>query len=101
LATRLGYANAQAQVVTGDPGRVIVTAASETDADMIIMGVAPHTWLDRLVAGSTLRQVLHRAAAPVLVVPVTGGAEPWSEDTIHEALMDVLPRASTPVRPAA
>ncbi len=101
LAMRLGCANAEAQVVTGDPARAIVTAASETNADMIIMGVAPRTWLDRLVAGSTLRQVLHRAEAPVLVVPVTGGAEQWSEDTIHEALIGVLPRASTPVRVAA
>ena len=47
-AALLGDTNAQAQVVTGDPGPAIVSAASEADTDLVVMGVAPRTELDRV-----------------------------------------------------
>lgn len=100
-ARRFGYANADARVVTGDPARAIVTAASEADADMIVMGVAPRGWLDQLLFGSTLKGVLRRADTPVLVIPVTGAAERWSEDTMDEAVLGGLPTDSATARTAA
>lgn len=83
-AARLGDTNAGAQVVTGHPGTAIVTAAAEADADLVVMGVAPRTTLDRWVLGSTLDTVLRRTRTPVLVVSVVGGAEPWDENTFAE-----------------
>jgi nucleotide-binding universal stress UspA family protein len=74
-ARRFGYAGAVAQVVTGDAVTGIVNAASEANADLIVMGVARRTWLARLLLGSTLGGVLRRADVPVLIVPVAGGAE--------------------------
>ena len=56
-AALLGDTNAQAQVVTGDPGPAIVSAASEADTDLVVMGVAPRTALDQWVFGSTLSTV--------------------------------------------
>ena len=77
-ARRFGQADAVAHIVTGDAAAGIVSAASETNADVIVMGVAPRTWLDRSLFGSTLGGVLRRAEVPVLVIPVMGGAEEWS-----------------------
>ena len=39
---------AVAHVVTGDAAAGIVSAASETNADVIVMGVAPRAWLDSI-----------------------------------------------------
>jgi nucleotide-binding universal stress UspA family protein len=83
-AALLGDTNAQAQVVTGHAGPAIVSAASETDSDLVVMGVAPRTALGQWVFGSTLGTVLRRARTPVLVVPVIGGGEEWSEHTFGE-----------------
>ena len=83
-AALLWDANAQAQVVTGDPDSAIVSAASEADTDLVVMGVAPRTAFDQWAFGSTLGSVLRRARTPVLVVPVVGGAEPWHENTFGE-----------------
>jgi nucleotide-binding universal stress UspA family protein len=77
-------ANAQAQVVAGDPGPAIVRAASEADSDLVVMGVAPRSAFDEWVFGSTLSTVLRRAQTPVLVVRVTGGDQQWHADTFGE-----------------
>jgi nucleotide-binding universal stress UspA family protein len=100
-ARRLGHAAAVAHVVTGDPAAGIVTAASEANADVIVMGVAPRTWLDRALFGSTLRSVLRRAGVPVLVIPVVGGAQGWSEAAVDQGVMADVPFQSTTVRIAA
>lgn len=44
------------------------------------MGIAHRSWLDRVVFGSTLRRVLRRATAPVLVVPVVAGSHRWANE---------------------
>lgn len=87
-ARQLGRADAVAHVITGNPAPGLVSAASETDADVIVMGVAPRTWLDRSAFGSTLDGVLRRAQTPVLIVPVVGGEEEWSEGTVAEDAID-------------
>jgi nucleotide-binding universal stress UspA family protein len=100
-AALLGHANAHAQVVTGDPGSAIVSAASEADTDLVVLGVAPRTALDQWVFGSTLRTVLRRARTPVLVVPVIGGAEQWYENTFGENASRALAERSLTARTAA
>jgi nucleotide-binding universal stress UspA family protein len=83
-ALAVGSGAAEPVVVTGDAHRGIVETATETAADLIVMGVAPRTWLDEAVSGSTLRGVLRRAKTPVLVVPVIAGAHEWIEEVHYE-----------------
>ena len=64
-------------VTTSDPHRAILGVASEVDADLIVMGVAPRSRFDEMLAGSTLRNVLRRTKIPVLVLPVPAGASKW------------------------
>ena len=63
-ARRFGHADAVAHVVTGDAAAGIVSAASEASADVIVMGVAPRTWLNRSIFRSTLGSVLRKAKYP-------------------------------------
>jgi len=82
-----GAPNAEPVVATGDAHRLIVDTAAESAADLIVMGVAPRSWMDEMVSGSTLRSVLRHATAPVLVVPVVAGDNEWvdevQENSIH------------------
>jgi nucleotide-binding universal stress UspA family protein len=75
-----GVRDAESLVVTGVPSRRIVETAANSNADLLVMGVAPRTSFDEAAFGSTLRAVLRRATIPVLIVPVVAGAEPWLED---------------------
>jgi nucleotide-binding universal stress UspA family protein len=100
-AALLGDANAQAQVVTGDPGPAIVSAAFEEDAELVVIGVTPRTALDQWAVGSTLRRVLRRARTPVLVVPVIAGAEQWYENTFGENAIGGRAERSLSARSAA
>lgn len=100
-ARGFGRADAVARVITGDAAPGIVSAASEIDADVIVMGVAPRTWLDRSVFGSTLGGVLRRAEIPVLVIPVVGGEEEWSETTVMQEAKESVPSEFTTPRIAA
>jgi nucleotide-binding universal stress UspA family protein len=83
-AIAVGASNAESIVVTGDAHRGIVQTAKENDADLIVMGVAPRTWIDEAVSSSTLRGVLRRAKTPILVVPVIAGAHEWIEEVHYE-----------------
>jgi nucleotide-binding universal stress UspA family protein len=84
-ALAFGSGNAEPVVVTGDADRGIVEIATETAADLIVMGVAPRTWIDKAVSGSTLRGVLRRAKTPVLVLPVIAGAHEWIDVNEEDA----------------
>ena len=75
-----GAPNAEPVVATGDAHRLIVDTVTESQADLIVMGVAPRSWMDEMVSGSTLRAVLRDATAPVLVVPVVAGDYDWVDE---------------------
>jgi nucleotide-binding universal stress UspA family protein len=83
-AAMLGAGYVEPVVVTGDAHRGIVETATEMAADLIVMGVAPRTWIDQAVSGSTLRGVLRLAKTPVLVLPVIAGAYEWIDEVNEE-----------------
>ena len=83
-AIAFGSSDAKPVVVTGNADLGIVETATVTDADLIVMGVAPRTWIDEAVSGSTLRGVLRRAKMPVLVLSVIGGAHEWIDEMGEE-----------------
>jgi len=56
-------------VVSGAPHQMILRAASEAKADLIVMGVTSRSLAEELLVGSTSRAVLRRARCPVLLVP--------------------------------
>ena len=79
-AAWLGVGDVETEVATGDAERAILETAERRDADLIVMGIAHRSWLDRAVFGSTVRRVLRRATVPTLVVPVVAGAERWPDE---------------------
>jgi nucleotide-binding universal stress UspA family protein len=57
-------------VVSGLPHRRILQAASDADADLIVMAKSMRGGLEEALLGSTTRAVLRRAKCPVLLVPM-------------------------------
>jgi len=54
---------------TGPPGDLVVAAASDVDADVIVIGAGEKTKLDRVLLGSTAERVVRIAPEPVWIVP--------------------------------
>lgn len=77
-AATLGATEVEVRVATGDADRAILDVTTQGDADLIVMGAAPRSWLNRTALGSTLDRVLRRSKVPVLIVPVLAGAHEWS-----------------------
>ena len=71
LAKKLGAANAECRVLVGTPKTAIVQAASESGADLIVLGSHGVHGLE-LLLGSTANAVLHGATCDVLAVRVRG-----------------------------
>ena len=55
-------------VLKGRPGKVIVEAAADRGADLIVMGTHGRSGFDRLIMGSVTDRVLRSAPCPVVVV---------------------------------
>jgi nucleotide-binding universal stress UspA family protein len=100
-AIAFGSRDAEPVVVTGDAHRGIVETATESTADLIVMGVAPRTRIDEAISGSTLRGVLRRAKTPVLVIPVISGAHEWIDEVNQEDTARIHSTADAVVRRAA
>jgi nucleotide-binding universal stress UspA family protein len=59
----------QSAVVCGTPAQMIVDAAHEADADLIVMSTHGRSGVGRLLYGSVAEAVLRGAQVPVLLVP--------------------------------
>jgi nucleotide-binding universal stress UspA family protein len=87
-ASFFGADDVDTEVATGLADGAILEIARRSDPDLIVMGSAHRSWLDRVLLRSTLGRVLRRARVPVLVVPVVAGAHTWP----NEHLVDQLDR---------
>jgi len=69
-AVRLSEAGvpARSEVRLGDVAEQIITAALESEADLIVMGSHGRTGLERVFLGSVARNVLYHAPCSVLIV---------------------------------
>jgi nucleotide-binding universal stress UspA family protein len=56
-----------------EPAEELVDAATETKADLIVIGMHRRTAFGRLILGSTSERVLHDAPCPVLAVKAADG----------------------------
>jgi universal stress protein A len=57
-----------AKIDSGNPAEIILHAACESNADLIIIGTHGHRGLERFFMGGTARKVVRHAPCPVLVV---------------------------------
>lgn len=57
----------------GQPAQVVLRAAQQHGADLIIMGSHRHTVIGDAILGTTTRKVLHSATVPVMVVRIPDG----------------------------
>jgi nucleotide-binding universal stress UspA family protein len=71
----------ESRVVTGNAADAILTMAAREQAQLIVMGVQTRGALDRLLFGSTTRQVMRAAACPVLSVRAEDAAAAWDSQT--------------------
>jgi nucleotide-binding universal stress UspA family protein len=62
------WSRPSAKVAIGTPHREIITAATDLDADLIVIGVHGRNTLDVTMFGSTTNQVVRRAPCPVLTI---------------------------------
>jgi nucleotide-binding universal stress UspA family protein len=70
---RCGNRVSSVQIEEGQPAQIILTAAAQHDADLIIMGSHRHTVVGGALLGTTTTKVLHSAKQPVLVVRIPEG----------------------------
>jgi nucleotide-binding universal stress UspA family protein len=68
LAAAYGDAGIDEVVARGKPYRMILAAALERDADLIVMGVRGRGAVDLTLFGSTTNQVVRKATCPVLTL---------------------------------
>jgi nucleotide-binding universal stress UspA family protein len=72
LATEAGAGDIVYQAVAGSPPDVLLEAASDFDADVIVVGSKGLTGAARFVLGSVASAVSHHAPCDVLIVHTTG-----------------------------
>jgi nucleotide-binding universal stress UspA family protein len=66
-----------AMVLPGRPSQTILRIAQEEHAGLIVMGVQSRGTIDRLLFGSTTREVIQAAQCPVLSIRADKNARPW------------------------
>ena len=59
----------QTQIKEGDAADMIMKAANEISADVIVIGSHSRRWLEEIIMGSVTEKVLHRSAIPIFIVP--------------------------------
>jgi nucleotide-binding universal stress UspA family protein len=64
--------DATVDVRTGDTAAEIIAAATESDADLVVVGSRGRTGLTRALLGSVARNVVHGSDASVLIVRAVG-----------------------------
>ncbi len=64
---------AEAHVLQGDPAKMIVDAASESRADLVVLATHGKTGMEAFWEGSVTHQVISRCRIPLLVIPVKRG----------------------------
>ncbi|MGY5847308.1 universal stress protein [Salegentibacter sp. HM20] len=58
------------RLAEGDAATAIMEYADECDASMIIMGTHSHSFLEKLLMGTTASRIIERTKIPVYLVPV-------------------------------
>jgi nucleotide-binding universal stress UspA family protein len=72
LANELAAKGIQAEglLIQGATVEMILNEVDRLDIDLVVIGRHHHSWLDRLLTGSTHPAVVRKATVPVLIVPL-------------------------------
>lgn len=70
----LGDSAIETLVTEGDIPDAIVAAATEQNADVIVIGSHSRKWLESIVMGSVTEKVLHHTLIPMYIIPTKKGA---------------------------
>ena len=65
----LGDTGIQSMVLEGDTAATIVKAATDFNADIIVLGSHSRRGLDKILMGSVAEKVLHHSAIPLFIIP--------------------------------
>ena len=65
----LGDDSMKTLIVEGDCANSILSAAIDLKADFIVMGSHGHRWLENIVMGSVVEEVLNKTTIPLYIVP--------------------------------
>lgn len=87
---QVGEITVIAHVRPGEPAEVIVQAAIDIDADLIVVGSHRRTGLRKLALGSVAERVLHTAHCPVLVAVTKDYSGTTASPSIAPACTDCL-----------
>ena len=68
LARELGLQDVRVRVASGDPAEMLVEAAEDTGADLIVVGSKGMTSAARFVLGNVPNKVSHHAPCDVMIV---------------------------------
>jgi nucleotide-binding universal stress UspA family protein len=68
IAKQIGLQKVRVRVDRGDPAEVILNAADDTDADLIVVGSRGMTGAKRFVLGSVPNKVSHHAPCDLAIV---------------------------------
>jgi len=68
-----GCGVSEIRIAEGQPAQVVLSAAEEVGADLIVMGSHRHTVLGEAMLGTTTSKVLHGSSIPVMVVRIPEG----------------------------
>ncbi|MEO5592639.1 MAG: universal stress protein [Chitinophagaceae bacterium] len=68
----LGDAAIQTFVLEGDAATTIVKAATDFNADIIVLGSHSRRGLEKILMGSVAEKVLHHSSIPLFIIPTKG-----------------------------
>ena len=72
IKLHLGDDAIQTLVKEGDFAEVILKTATDSHADLIVMGSHSRRWLEEILMGSVTEQVLHHTSIPLFIIPTHG-----------------------------
>ena len=79
----LNRARIDVATVSGLAHEAIVAAASEQQADLVVLGLPRRSRMEEFVAGSTVPAVLRRTTSPVLLVPAASPSDSTAAGSIR------------------
>jgi nucleotide-binding universal stress UspA family protein len=68
----LGDATIRTFVLEGDTASTIVKAATDFNADIIVLGSHSRRGLEKILMGSVVEKVLHQSSIPLFIIPTKG-----------------------------
>lgn len=70
IKTHLGDHTIEAIAIQGNFTEIILEAAKERKADLIVIGSHSHNWIEKTIMGTVTQEMLDKSTVPLYIVPV-------------------------------